>query len=69
MTDHVLEEHSLECAFCFLKFASFKELAEHVTEAHVEPEKRKSEYTKANRESREQWTPGRDTTQTGRGRL
>lgn len=33
-----LEE--LECAFCWLKFAGFKELAEHVTLAHLAPEER-----------------------------
>src|SRR5271155_4745149 len=69
MTDHVLKEHALECAFCFLKFAGFPELAEHVNEAHTEPEMRNSEYTKANREEREFFSPGREASQTGRGRL
>ena len=34
-------EHALECAFCFLKFESLKELAQHTQEAHVSPEDRK----------------------------
>jgi hypothetical protein len=38
--DHFIKEHSLECFFCFLKFASFEQLAEHVQAAHVSPENR-----------------------------
>ncbi len=41
MTDHIEAEHALECYFCYLKFASFKELAEHVEKAHVPPERRR----------------------------
>jgi uncharacterized C2H2 Zn-finger protein len=54
MTDHVLEEHALECAFCFLRFRDFAALAEHVNEAHrSETERRNSEFTKSKRETRE----------------
>ena len=42
MTDHVLEEHALEWAFCFLRFRDFAALAEHVNEAHTPPEKRRA---------------------------
>ena len=34
---HLEKEHQLECYFCFHKFAGFKELAEHVNDAHVTP--------------------------------
>jgi hypothetical protein len=40
LTDHMFKEHALECAFCFLKFEDFKELANHTQEAHVAPEDR-----------------------------
>jgi hypothetical protein len=33
-------DHALECAFCFLTFDGFKELAEHTQTAHVAPEDR-----------------------------
>lgn len=40
LTDHMIEEHQLECAFCFLKFQSFETLAAHVLEAHKSDEER-----------------------------
>ena len=68
LMDHMLVEHALECAFCFLKFDGFKELAEHTQLAHVPENERKHEYTEAGRtESR--LAPGREVTQTGRGQL
>jgi hypothetical protein len=54
MRNHFEQEHALECAFCFLKFAGFKELAEHVNDAHV------SETAKAEREQREAWHPNNE---------
>jgi len=40
LRNHLETEHDLECAFCYLKFAGFKELAEHVNLAHLAPEER-----------------------------
>ena len=44
-----MEEHALECAFCFLTFDGFKELAEHTQLAHVPESERKDEYSETNR--------------------
>ena len=41
LREHLEKDHGeLECYFCYLKFASFAELAEHVNVAHTEPGKR-----------------------------
>src|SRR5271170_1991073 len=67
MERHILSEHALECAFCYFEGDSFLQLAEHVAEMHLsEKERLNCEYTKAKREERTQWEPGRETTQTGR---
>src|SRR5579885_131926 len=65
--DHLEAEHDLECAFCYLKFAGFKELAEHVNDAHVCPEERRSNNatTSTKRETFEEFWQSAGT----RGRL
>jgi hypothetical protein len=40
LTDHMIEEHELECVFCYLKFESFSTLSQHVLEAHKSKEER-----------------------------
>lgn len=40
LTDHLIDEHELECVFCYLKFESFGTLAKHVLEAHKSEDER-----------------------------
>jgi hypothetical protein len=40
LTDHLMDEHLLECVFCYLKFPEFKTLADHVLDAHKSEEER-----------------------------
>ena len=71
MEEHILEEHALECAFCYLKFAGFYQLALHVNEAHLAPEERQYGTTETAREAgwNEQNARGQATGTHGRRRL
>src|ERR1700761_691947 len=40
LTDHLIDEHQLECAFCYVKCIDFRALATHVLEAHKSEEER-----------------------------
>lgn len=69
MSTHVETEHGLECAYCFLSFRDFAELAEHVNEAHRSEEERgRCEFTKSKRQARE-FEQGSPETREHRGRL
>lgn len=68
MSAHVETEHALECYFCFLKFAGFAELAEHVNEAHTEPEKRHHAVTGTKGQEQEWWKQSGGEATSSRGR-
>jgi uncharacterized C2H2 Zn-finger protein len=63
MANHIEEDHALECYFCYGRFRDFRELAEHVNEAHVSPKERQQrEFTIAKRNAQEEqkswpWSP------------